>query len=376
MVALGIAFFLLAQSQSNQTRTSSLQRRLDTLVQDYKRSHPEIPAMYAFIARDGALRACSAQGFTDEKRTIPARIDDQLRIGSNSKTITATLVAKLIDDGVIKWETTVAEAFPRLAVTFPRSKVLKATVWQLLCHHGGVKSVNVFDPVLAGLNGSQWREKCVELSVADTSNPGPGDQNIYGPGPDVVMAMAEKMSGHSFEELFAQHLGDQLEIKSLAMGRGARTPIDWQWKETEGTLKPAPLDANAYLKNGVSGGICLSMLDMMKIHSLRAGVSLRTQGKFTRLSEKNRTLLNTAPWASQDGAAMGAWYVTDVGYKWLEHAGNTGCGDWSRISILREGTTVCFFHVTYNRPGDDPRPALEFKDFSTNLRQMSVGITD
>ncbi len=117
------------------------------------------------------------------------------------------------------------------------------------------------------------------------------------------------------------------------------------------------------------------MKDMTYIHSLRAGVTYRILKGSLGLSTKNRQTMNTAPWAAQDGSAMGIWYESDLGVKWLTHAGNTGCGDWSRISLMRGETGMCFYHVTCNRPGDDSRPALEWKDFSSKLRELTLQAT-
>ena len=51
---------------------------------------------------------------------IAATLNDQWHLGSDTKAMTATLVAKLVEKGRLKWESTVAEVFPDLAAGFRR----------------------------------------------------------------------------------------------------------------------------------------------------------------------------------------------------------------------------------------------------------------
>lgn len=350
-----------------------LQSQLEEQATRYISDHPEIPALYAFVAKNGRVEASVALGVTDAAKTIRATRADQLRIGSNSKSITATLMAVLVDRGVLSWTSSVGKTFPELAKEHPGNKALEANLWQLLCHHGGFREMDVYAPALKGLRGKEWRARYLDLALANPDNPGPGDESIYGPGPIAAAAIAERLTGRTFEQLFEQYLGEPLGLRSFVMGRGPKTPRGWWFREDSNVATPSPLKSNDYIENDPGGGICLSMTDMAVLHSLRAGVVYKTvNGLDFGISRKNRDVLNTAPWAEKDGAALGMYYGLHLGTRLLEHAGNTGCGDWSSVTLVRGGTTVCFFHVNYNRPGDDPRPALDFKDWQTSLRTLAL----
>ncbi len=60
---------------------------------------------------------------------------DKWHLGSDTKAMTATLLARLVDQNKARWETTMAEAYPTLALAAGYRGV---TVEQLLAHRGGV----------------------------------------------------------------------------------------------------------------------------------------------------------------------------------------------------------------------------------------------
>jgi CubicO group peptidase (beta-lactamase class C family) len=279
----------------------------------------------------------------------------------------------LVEKGALSWDTAVGAVFPDLKAKSPDNKGFNATITHLLCHHGGIKEISITQPSFDGLVGTEWRRHYLETTLADASNPGPGETSIYGPGPIIAVAMAEKLTGKSFEALFLEHLGKPLGIRSFAMGRASSSPIGWWFGETEKQVKPAADSCNSYIGNDPGGGICLSMADMIKVHSLRLGIAYPTpDGGTLSLSRKTRNVLNTAPWAAQDGAALGGWYESDLDTRWLVHGGNTGCGDWSRISMMRDGDALCFYHMNCNRPGNDSRTPFDWRDFSTRLRRITL----
>ena len=58
-------------------------------------------------------------------------------IGSNTKAMTAVVAARLIERGVLRWDSTIGEAIPELQPSM-RADYREVTVEQLLAHRGGV----------------------------------------------------------------------------------------------------------------------------------------------------------------------------------------------------------------------------------------------
>ena len=63
--------------------------------------------------------------------------NDVFHIGSDTKSMTATLTAMLIEEGKLRWDTTIADVFPELKGKMDK-QYEAVTVEQLLTHRGGV----------------------------------------------------------------------------------------------------------------------------------------------------------------------------------------------------------------------------------------------
>ena len=96
-----------------------------------------------------------------------AAADDQWHIGSNTKPITALLVALLIDQGMLDWDTPLEEIFPEHVDKWS-ADLKKITPAHLLTHTSGLPTIG---PLLGFLIGRsegtavQDREKVVRSQV-------------------------------------------------------------------------------------------------------------------------------------------------------------------------------------------------------------------
>lgn len=105
---------------------------LDLLAQHRAKIHA--PAMSAAVAIDGKIVWAGAVGWANVEQQIPATVDTQFRIGSSSKPVTATLLAKMVQDGKINLDTPISHYYPRL----PNPQWEKLTPRQLASHTSGL----------------------------------------------------------------------------------------------------------------------------------------------------------------------------------------------------------------------------------------------
>ena len=78
------------------------------------RKKHNLPALAVVVVKDGRICDRAAVGVRKNGETITVTTNDVFHIGSCTKSMTATLTAMLIEDGKLKWETTIAEVFPEL----------------------------------------------------------------------------------------------------------------------------------------------------------------------------------------------------------------------------------------------------------------------
>ena len=96
-----------------------------------------LPALAAAAVQDGRIVAAGAVGTRRWGTEAPVTIDDAFHIGSDTKAMTSLLVAMLVEQGTLRWDTTVAEAFPDLVAGMDAG-LRGVTLTQLLSHTGGL----------------------------------------------------------------------------------------------------------------------------------------------------------------------------------------------------------------------------------------------
>jgi CubicO group peptidase (beta-lactamase class C family) len=143
--------------------------------------------------------------------------------------MTATLMAKLVEAGRLKWDTTLAEVFPDLAARFD-PQVRTITVLQLLTHFSGLPA----NPDLikyGGADGQQERLRVVENELSKPLAHRPGTRREYSNlGYTIAGAITEKITGKSWEQLMQEEVFGPLGMTSVGFG-GTGTPgqIDQPW---------------------------------------------------------------------------------------------------------------------------------------------------
>ena len=85
------------------------------------------------------MRAIAAAGVRKQGSPEKFTINDLVHIGSNTKAMTSTMLATLVEDGTFinGWETTIAEVFPEL-VDAIHPDYRAVTLWQLVSHTSGL----------------------------------------------------------------------------------------------------------------------------------------------------------------------------------------------------------------------------------------------
>jgi CubicO group peptidase (beta-lactamase class C family) len=68
---------------------------------------------------------------------VAATIDDRWHLGSDTKAMTAVVMATFVERGRRTWDTTLGDVFAELASGFP-SEFRAITVTQLLSHYAGL----------------------------------------------------------------------------------------------------------------------------------------------------------------------------------------------------------------------------------------------
>lgn len=199
---------------------------LDPFLQPYLAEYG-LPALAAAVARDGEVIAAGAVGTRRLGRDLPVTLDDRFHLGADTMPLTALLAAVLVEDGRLRWETTVGETFPELAGRMTDG-LAAVTLAQLLSHTSGAPGDDqAFADLLARSLGAAgnldelryWlvREWCPRPLAAQPGTTFTAASMNY----VLAGAMIERVSGRTWDELIVERVFAPLDLRSAGLGNQA-----------------------------------------------------------------------------------------------------------------------------------------------------------
>lgn len=106
-------------------------------VLEKSRARHDVPALAAGFIRGGGQPRVAVAGVRKRGGEARAAVDDLWHLGSNTKPITAFLIALLIDLGLLDWDTQLEQIFPEHAASWS-ADLKKITTAHLLTHTSGL----------------------------------------------------------------------------------------------------------------------------------------------------------------------------------------------------------------------------------------------
>jgi CubicO group peptidase (beta-lactamase class C family) len=185
-----------------------------------------IAGLASALIVNGTIYSVAAVGTREYGTDNWITVEDKFLIGSCTKAITASLAAVLIDEGVLKWNTTIREVFPDLDMLPDYENI---TLVQLLSHRAGLpknykngKTTWKIDYEFDKQRGStpkDLRLQYLENTVQDKLMCPPGERVHYSnSGYILAGAMIEKATKRSIEDLWEDRIFDPLGISSAGYG--------------------------------------------------------------------------------------------------------------------------------------------------------------
>jgi CubicO group peptidase (beta-lactamase class C family) len=194
---------------------------LEELLQQI-RADTGIPAITAAVIEDGRIVETVADGIRRAGSGDSVRIDDRFHIGSITKSVTATMIGRLIEKGLLDWGTTVAEALGNIDM---RTEYLEVTLEQLLQHRGGIPGYLTFDDStgarltsLPGTPTDQRRAFVAEVLQSEPVAQAGEEVNYSNAGYVIAGLMAEHACGIGWEELVREHVLEPAGMTSTGFG--------------------------------------------------------------------------------------------------------------------------------------------------------------
>jgi CubicO group peptidase (beta-lactamase class C family) len=268
-VVLALSAPLLAASPES-TRPATTQASaasLDELLEGIRAKH-NLPGIVGAIVEGDDVIAIGAAGIRKVGAAERITSDDKVHLGSCTKAMTATILARLIERKQLAWDSTIAQVFPDLAPSF--SEGFRAvTLEQLVQHRAGLPA-NTTWAVLGAETTTEQRRNALEIELKKKPQSEPGSKFAYSNlGYGVAGAMGEKVTGKSWEDLIQQELFDPLGMTSAGFGPpGTKGEVDQPWGHLPMGKVAVPAQTDNPPSLGPAGRVHCTIRDWAKFISL------------------------------------------------------------------------------------------------------------
>ena len=245
-------------------------------IEAIRKKH-DLPALAVVVVKDGQICDRVAVGVRKLGDPTLVTTNDVFHLGSCTKSMTPTLAAMLIEEGKLRWDTTIAEVFPEWKGKMDK-RYETVTVEQLLTHRGGVPGA----PPRAAWKRAweqqgtpvEQRRQFIQAVLSKPPEAAPGTKMIYSnQGYAIVGAMLEKLTGIAWETLITERLFKPLHMDSAGFGPpGTTGAVDQPW----GHVNNVPVQEDNPPSIAPAGRVHCSLDDLARFtifHMQRDGAS-------------------------------------------------------------------------------------------------------
>jgi CubicO group peptidase (beta-lactamase class C family) len=360
LVARAAAGEIPLDQPAKRTEETGATRDLSPLIAPIVERH-KLPGMVAAVVQGDEPVALGAAGVRRKGSPERVTVGDRFHIGSCTKSMSATLLAMLVEEGKLSWTTTLAQTFPDLAESM-HPDYRSVTLEQLLSHRAGMPKGLDRGGLWARLRlhrgrPTEARRLLLEGVVAQAPASEPGTEYLYSnAGYAAAGHMAEEVTGASWEELMRKRLFAPLGMTTAgfgAPGRGKVLDEPRGHRRSGDPVEPGPRADNPPAI-GPAGTVHCSLGDWAKYIRLH----LRgARGDAPMLGPATFDKLHT-PRGDEPKYALG-WLVVERrwgGGEVLTHAGSNTM--WFAVSWLAPKRDFAVL-VACNQGGDEAEKACD-----------------
>ncbi len=334
LAALLAALITALHAEDPQDVSPSLERIRD--------SH-EVPALAAAAIDEDKVVAIGIAGFRVAGGEEHITLADRWHLGSCTKSMTASLAAMLVEDGLLRWDSTIGEVLGGDCADMDKAW-RGVTLEQLLVHRGGAPAHASADiwTVACGRLGtpSEQRLAFIQGMLSHSPEVTPGTQWVYSDsGYAVAGKMLERAAGQPWETLMRERLFEPLGMTSAGFGEPATAGVvnqPWGHRGYEAPYQPIPPGPDADNPPAIApaAAVHCSIADFARYARWHVAGA---RGEGWLLSPESFEKLHTPP--PEQEYAMG-WAVTQR--RW---AGG--------ITLMHQGENEMFYAVMWLGPAEN-----------------------
>lgn len=277
-----------------------------------------------------------------------ATLNDRFHIGSNTKAMTAFIIAKYVENGKLKWTTKFFDLFPNWKEK-SKSEYVNITLQDLLSHQAGIQPFQgEDDPKIPDFKGTnpekrkQFGQFVLTLAPVKLNQQ---NQFIYSnAGYTLAALMLEKVTRKSWEQLVEKTFNKDLKLNvKLSWPENQKQKDTWGHAFENNKLIPVPSNSGYHLDfTEPAGDINITLKDYAKF------IQLNLQG----LNGQNNYLTAKTYQFIHKGIenyALGWYNIYENGKELSTHSGTAGTY-YSLVHIDRiSGKAFIVFTNAFNQ---------------------------
>jgi D-alanyl-D-alanine carboxypeptidase len=198
------SFFIGAQTKNS--------KNLDDLFNKFESENKAMGTVSIF--ENGKEIYQKKMGFANLKTKAKPNKDTKFRIGSITKTFTATIILQQIDEGKLSLNTLLKEYFPKL----PNAN--KITIEDLLRHQSGLTNITQSKDIMSWISKPQTRKQMMDRFIKNGTVFEPKEKSEYSNTNFAILSyISEDIDKKSFDKILNDRIIKPLDLKRTEFGK-------------------------------------------------------------------------------------------------------------------------------------------------------------
>ncbi|AQX03749.1 hypothetical protein ATB99_11310 [Elizabethkingia meningoseptica] len=238
---------------------------------DSIRNAYKIPEISYAVIKSNSTLEIAALGRHSVNLPDSATLNDRFHIGSNTKAMTAFMIARYVEKGKLKWTTKFFDIVPEWKSKSKR-EYANITLQDLLSHRAGIQPFQGIstDPVIPYFKGTQEEKRNQFGQFVLTLEPvNQNDENSFvysNAGYTLATIMIEKVTGESWEQLMKKVFNSDLHLNiKFSWPENQRNKDTWGHNFENNKLIPVPSTTDYHLDyTEPAGDVNIKLTDYLK----------------------------------------------------------------------------------------------------------------
>jgi CubicO group peptidase (beta-lactamase class C family) len=290
----------------------------------------KVPGMVAAITSSKGILAIGSAGVRKDGADAKLTEQDLMHLGSCTKAMTSVLLATLVTEGKLTWNTSLIAVLPGLTGKI-HPDYHPVTVWQLLTHRAGLEANAANWWIHRKMELMKRRLAILEENLKEAPARKQGEYHYSNLGYLIAGCMAEKVTGSTWESLMRERIFDPLGMDSAGFGppgTSGKTDQPWGHVRSDEGWRPRQFDNAEAL--GPAGRVHCNVADWAKFLAIQL-----PGGNKLGLNRKTLNKLITPT-----GTYAGGWTVTKR--------------SWGKGTVLmHSGSNTMWYALVWVAPGID-----------------------